>query len=227
MAPSFDGSLVALARPTSAKRDRLLPVLGPLAPLFPGGGLQRGTVVAVDVAGGSYHHPELERSAGGATTLAFALLAAASATGSWCAGVGTPHPGVLSMADLGIDLHHLVLVPRPGAAWVEVTATLLDGMDVVLTLLPRSLRPATARRLAARARERQAVLVVLGRRTWWPQGPEVRLEPRDGVWHGLGRGHGYLRARRVEVLATGRGVAARPVGVALWLPGPSGGVLPA
>ncbi|MGA2037058.1 MAG: hypothetical protein ABSH04_05680 [Acidimicrobiales bacterium] len=220
-------ALGARVRPISARRDRLLPLLAPLAPLFPDGGLQRGTVIAVDVADGTHAASGTGPTgpgAGGATTLAFALLAAASATGSWCAAVGTADPGMLSMAELGVDLSRLALVPHPGPAWAEVTAALLDGMDAVLTLPPWPARLWVAHRLAARARERQAVLIVLSCRSWWPEGPEIRLVVRGGVWHGVGQGHGHLQGRRVKVVTTGRRVAVRPVSTDLWLPAPSGAV---
>ena len=80
-------------RPTTPVAGRLLPVPAPLAPLFPDRALRRGTTTTV--AGLPGH---------GATTLALALLAAASQAGSWCAAVGLPDPGVVAAAELGIDL---------------------------------------------------------------------------------------------------------------------------
>jgi len=222
-------ALAARVRPTSAQSDRLLPVLGPLAPLLPGGGLQRGTVVAVDSATDNLgpRGGPAEPGAGGATTLAFALLAAASATGSWCAAVGTTDPGLVSVAEIGVDLVRLALVPHPGRAWAEATASLIEGMDVVLLFLPWPARPGVARRLVARARERQAVLIVVASRPWWPEGPEVRLTVTAGSWEGVGLDHGHLRGRRVEVLSAGRRGASRPQVAALWMPGPTGAVVPA
>jgi len=218
-------ALAARVRPTSARQDRLLPLLSPLAPLFPNGGLQRGSVVAID-AGPPPRSGKGEDSAdpgaGGATTLAYALLAAASATGSWCAAVGTADLGALALAEIGVDLGHLAFVPHPGPAWPEVSAVLVDGMDAVLVFPPWPTNLQVARRLAARARERQAVLIVMSPRSWWPEGPEIRLAVRGGSWQGVGLGHGYLQGRQVEVLATGRRVATRPVSAALWLPARSG-----
>jgi hypothetical protein len=78
-------------RPTTPVAGRLLPVPPPLAPLFPDGALRRGTTTTV--AGLPGH---------GATTLALALLAAASQAGSWCAAVGLADPGVVAAAELGI-----------------------------------------------------------------------------------------------------------------------------
>ncbi len=206
--------LAARVRPTSARKDCLLPLPAPLVALFPGGALQRGTVVGVDPGG----------CTGGATTLAFSILAAVSRS-SWCAAVGTVHPGVLCLEELGIDLEHLAIVPVPRLSpWPEVTAMLLDGLDAVLLRLPWPARPQVARRLVARARERQALLVVLGPPAWWPEPPDLRLEITDARWQGVGEGHGYLRARHVVVRASGRRIAARPVEVPLWLPAASGAI---
>jgi hypothetical protein len=220
-------TLAARARPTSSSRDQLLPLLPALAPLFPRGGLQRGGVVTVGIGGGT---PGAEgggadtagRAAGGGTTLGLALLAAAS-TASWCAVVGTADPGLVAWAELGVDLGHLVLVPRPGPLWAEAAATLFDGMDVVLVRPPGTVRRGVARRLAARARERRGVLVVLGARGW-PEGADVQLTVEAGAWDGVEAGHGHLQGRHLQVSAGGRRAAARSVRVDLWLPAPSGRV---
>jgi hypothetical protein len=221
-------TLAARARPTLSSRDQLLPLLPALAPLFPRGGLQRGGVVTVGIGdgipgaegGGTGSSPGV---AGGGTTLGFALLAAAS-TASWCAAVGLADPGMVACAELGVDLGHLVLVPRPGPLWGQVAATLFDGMDVVLLRPPGPVRRVLAHRLAARARERRGVLVVLGSRTW-PEGGDVQLTVEAGAWQGVEAGHGHLQGRHLEVLSSGRRAAARPVRVGLWLPAPSGQVV--
>jgi hypothetical protein len=239
----IDEVLAARTMPVSSRRDRHLPVLGPLAPLLPTGVLQRGAVIRVDPGKGGRGAIPLGSGAGvgagGATTLAFSLLAATSRTGSWCAAVGTADPGVLALAELGIDLDHLAIVPLssragPGpskatgrhlqlsSAWPEVTATLIGGMEIVLLRLPWPAHPRVARRLTARTRERQSVLIVLGPREWWPEGTDVHLEVLEGRWHGVGAGHGHLQSRRVKVKATGRRGAVRPVRTALWLPTSSG-----
>jgi len=183
--------------------------------------MQRGGVVTVGAGDGT---PGAEGGgAGGGTTLAFALLAAASAA-SWCAAVGTADPGMVACAELGVNLGHLVLVPRPGPLWAQVAATLFDGMDAVLVRPPGVVRPGVARRLAARARERRGVLVVLGSRGW-PEGADVQLTVEAGKWEGVEAGHGHLQGRHLEVRACGRRAAARPVRVGLWLPAPSGQVV--
>jgi hypothetical protein len=160
--------------------------------------------------------------ASGSTTLAFSLLVAASVA-SWCAAVAIPDPGVVAFAELGVDLAHLMLVPDPGALWPRATATLLDGVDVVLVRPPGPVRPGTARRLAARARERRTALIVLATRGW-PEGPDVRLQVEAEGWVGVEAGHGHLRRRRATVTSSGRRAASRPVQLGLWLPAPSGQV---
>jgi hypothetical protein len=189
--------------------ERLLPVLPALQPLLPHPGLRRGATVAVT------------RSA----ALALALVAGASAAGSWVAAVGLPDLGIVAAAETGIVLERLALVPAPGArVWPTVVAALLDAVDVVLVRSPPGLPDAQARRLIARARERGAVLVPLGP---WPQPADLRLAVTASTWHGIGQGHGHLHSRLAEVVATGRGAATRERRTLLWLPSPDGTVTPA
>ena len=184
--------------------DRPLPVLPALEPLFPAGGLRRGSAVAVR----------------GSASLLLALLAGPSRRGAWCGVVGLPGLGLAAAAEAGIALDRLALVPDPGRDWAAVAAALLDAMEVVV-VAPRGRVPdADVRRLAARARQRGAVLVPFGPVSW--PGSELRLSLAGGVWEGLGDGSGRLRSRRVVVRADGRGSAARGHELALWLPAPDG-----
>ncbi len=212
-ASGIDPALSARIRPISDRRDQLLPALPALTTLLPGAGLPRGAVVTVAAT---------TPGAGGATTLAFSLLAAATAAGSWCAAVGVDDAGVLALAEQGLDLDRLVLVPRPAGRWAEAAAGLLEGMDAVLVCPPGTVRLGVARRLAARARDRRADLVVLARHAAWPEGGDLHLAVGPGRWVGVGGGHGHLQGRRAEVVATGRRAASRPVAARLWLPGPGG-----
>jgi hypothetical protein len=186
--------------------ERLLPVVPAFQPLLPGQGLRRGTTVTV----------------GRSAALALALVAGASAAGSWVAAVGLPDLGIVAAAEAGIALERLALVPAPGArAWPTVVAALLDAVDVVLVRAPAGLPAGQARRLAARARERGAVLVPLGA---WSEPADLRLAVAASGWRGLGQGHGRLRARWVEVVVGGRGAATRERRACLWLPGPDGSI---
>jgi len=186
--------LAQLAAPATAFVDRgsqqLLPVPGPLVDLFPDGGLRRGSVVAVL----------------GSTSLLIALLASVTAAGSWGAVVGLPTLGAVAAAEAGAVLERLALVPHPGADGATILAAMLDGVDLVVAGTPQTLPLADSRRLAARARQRGAVL--LGAGPW--VGADVRLEATGSRWYGLGAGHGHLQARELTVEAAGRGRAARP-----------------
>jgi hypothetical protein len=210
----------------------VLPVLPALRELLPRG-LARGTVVAVAEFG----------------LLCLALAAAASADGAWCGIAGLPEAGVLAAAGLGLDAGRILLVPDPGPAWPQVTASLLDGCELVLLRPPGPAggtagggpagSPASGpagspagspaggqasaqarRRLEATLRRGRGVLLVAGE---WP-GAQHRLRVVTQRWTGLGEGHGRLRACCAEVTADGRGEAAMARTRWLWLPGEDGGV---
>ncbi len=204
--------LAERVRPVTLTREQRLPVLPALERLVPSGGLRRGTTVSV------------RSSAGGATSLALALAAEASQHGSWVAAVGLPSLGLVAADELGVALERLVLVAAPERdAWGGVVAALVDGFDLVVLHAGRTaVRPVDARRLVARARERGAVLLQLG--AGWPEAADVQLEVTRVRWEGLDHGHGRLLARKVRVAGGGRGEAARPRRLDLWLPGEGGQV---
>ena len=189
--------IAARVRPVVLAGERRLAVPGPLGEILPGGGLQRGSVVRVDGAPGS-----------GATTLVLSLLAAATAAGEWAAVVDSEEAfGGLAAAEAGVALERLAVVRAVPAALVgRVVATLLDGVTAVGATIPRGFRPADARRLEARARERGAVLVVTGP---WPGETALRLRAEHSSWSGLGGGEGLLGERVLRVAVSGRGAAGR------------------
>jgi len=200
--------LAERVRPVAASRTRLLPVLPPIAALLPDGGLRRGTVV---------------RCTGtAAPSLAMAVAAGPSAAGSWCATVGLEEMGVLAAAGYGLDLERLAVVRAATAEWAVAAAVLVDGIDLLVLSPPRHARPAAARTLAARARERGAVVLVVEDRPAFPA--ELELVVETAQWHGLAEGTGRLRSRRVTVMAHGRGSAVRPLRQELWLPTATGKV---
>jgi len=184
--------------------DAVLPVPPALLSLFPGGGLRRGSTITVS------------RS----PSLVLALTAQVSKRPGWCAEVGSPLLGSAAAVEAGIALERFVRVAEPGEQWATVTASLLEAFDLVIVHPPARAGQGDMRRLSARARERSAVLLVAG--AW--EGAVVGLSVTGSKWQGLGAGHGYLRARQVEVQALGRGSAARPQRVKVWLPGIDGAV---
>ena len=137
------GELAERVRPVTLTREQRLPVLPAFEGLLPGAGLRRGATVSIGSAAG----------VGGATSLALALVAEASRTGSWVAAVGLPSLGLVAADELGVALERLVLVAAPERdAWGGVVAALVDGFDLVILHAGRTgVRTADARRLVARA----------------------------------------------------------------------------
>ena len=205
--------VASLARPVTYAHERVLPVAEPLDALLPLG-LPRGA--AVSVVGGP-----------GVSAAALALVAAASASGSWVAIVGWPSVGLAAAADLGIALERLAVVDVDAQRWGAVVAALIDALDVVVARPPSTLTATTARRVAARARERGASLVLVdagaGPVLLGAFDPVVRLVVRASTWSGLGIGHGTLTARRLVVEATARR-DGRPRRVELLLPDGRGAI---
>lgn len=178
---------------------RSLSVHEALAEVLPGGGLRRGSTVTLE----------------GSLSLALALIAGGAAGGHWAAVVGVPEIGVRAAVELGADLDRLVLIPRPGNAWATTVAALTDAIDVIVVRPPGRVSGQDAHRLAARARQRGAVLVCLG--DW--EGADLRLAATGQRWVGLGNGYGRLRARSMTVRVHGRGAAAVSREKRIWLPG--------
>ncbi|MEI8081711.1 MAG: hypothetical protein WCI74_07690 [Actinomycetes bacterium] len=182
-----------------------LPLVAELRGLLPHGTLRRGTSVGIS---GQVGH----------TSLLLTLLAGPVENGSWAAIVGMPALGPEAANEFGISLDRLALIPDPGEAWLEVTAALLDSIDIVALHPVDGCRPNDARRLLARARERHSVLILIddqsstrgSRRsalTRWPQPPDLVLEVTDSDWYGLGDGHGNLHECALSVTAGGRRLA--------------------
>ena len=174
-------------------RAGMLPVLPGLSGLFPRGGLPRGGVVSVT-------------GDAGATSLLFALLAGPQR--SWSAVVGMPGLGLLAAAELGVDLAKVVLVPDPGPDVLQILSVLADGVELIAVAAPSGPLGSAARLrvLTGKLRQHGAIVLVSG---GWP-GAELVLRTRTLGWTGLGRGHGRLRDREVEVTVAGRGASGRP-----------------
>jgi hypothetical protein len=210
------GSLRAIAAQADAPapaRERALPVPEELSGLLPEG-LRRGSTVGV--------------TGPGATSLALATVAAASAAGSWVVAVGVEDLGLAAAAELGVALERLAVVaPPPSTEWGTVVAALVGSVDLVLVAPRERVRGADLRRLEARSRERGSVLVHLGDPARWPAAHDLVLTVRSPRWLGVGEGHGRLAARQVVVEAIGRREAARARRAELLLPGEGGRLAPA
>jgi hypothetical protein len=192
--------------PLALARERTMPLLPALTSLFPEGGLRRGSMVAV---GGV-----------GATSLALAVAAGPSASGSWTAVVGDPGLGLAAAAESGVVLERMLVIDPRGQDAAGVVAALVGAVDVVVVGPGVRIRPADVRRLSSRMRERGSVLIRIG--SLDEPGVDIGLRIVESEWTGLGVGHGLLRARRVRIETQGRGSAAQPRGAAMLLPGPRG-----
>jgi hypothetical protein len=148
-----------------------------------------------------------------AASLGLALAAGASSAGEWVGFAGWPDFGAEAAADLGVDLERTVLVPDVGDHWLEVAASLVDVLRVVVLRPPARVDARAAGVLDARLRKRSSVLVVWGD---WPR-CEARLSLEDARWTGPEAGQGRLRSRQVRV-AVRRGTAP-PVRADLAFPG--------
>jgi len=194
-------ALIEQIRPTVLSGERVLPVTSALQPVFPLGGLARGSRVALRGTG--------------AASVCMATLAEASREGSWVAVVGVAAWGWAAAARAGLRLERTVFVaePPPGQ-WGTVVAALVDAVDVVVVDPTHQVTASDARRLAARSRERGSVIVNValddGRRRFrWPSDPDLTLSVQTLSWTGLEAGHGALGDRVVGIEADGRRGAAR------------------
>jgi hypothetical protein len=184
----------ARAAPAVLARDRLLAVDGPVGAHLPAGGILRGSTVALDGIPGA-----------GVTSVACALIAAATAIGEWAAVVDPDGTfGGRAAGGAGVALERCAVVRHVHPAqWATVVATLLDGVAVVVAAVPCHVRLGDTRRLTAKARERASVLVALGA---WPTEAALRVHARAGAWHGLVPGDGLLGERDLEIDVEATGI---------------------
>lgn len=210
---------LAHTRPAVLAEQQRLPLLQAFQDVFPGGGLQRGSIVHV---GG----------AAGATAVALALAAGPTQAGSWAACVGVDHMGWSAAAELGVQVQRVAVIRTPAPSWSTVTAALVDSFDLVLCGPQHIPSSQDARRLTARARERGSVLVVISGETLgtspasglWPTMADVELRVLQTEWFGLAQGSGRLRQRRITLQVDGRRSLSRSQRLELWLPDMSGAV---
>ena len=189
-------------RPVSMANERVLPVHDTLASLLPDGGLRRGTVLSC-----------------ASTSLALTLIAEATQAGSWCVAVGLAELGFVAAAQRGVALERMATVPYPADQWAKVTAALIDSVDLVLLQPVGHVRVSDARRLTAKAKERDAVLIVMGT---WPEPAHIDFQVRSQSWSGVHCGHGLLESRQLDVTVTPRRGTERIA--SLWCPDASGNV---
>jgi hypothetical protein len=126
--------------------------------------------------------------------------------------IGIDDFGLEAAAAYGLDLDRTVIIPEPGEHWLSVTAGLLEVATLVVVRPPVLVNEQQAERLRSRLRQKDAALICLGS---WPRS-DASLRLTGSTWLGLGRGHGHLTGRQVEILITSAGP---PRLISLWLPG--------
>ncbi len=223
--PELAPEVLARIAPVTLAGQRTVPVPEALSPLFPWGGLPRGLDLAV--------------RGPGAWSLALSLWGEALGPEGWLAVVGVPDLNLVAAADLGIRLDRVLVVETPGSRqWATVVAALLEAVDIVAVAPTARVGRRDARRLVARARERESILFHLDGAKQWPEAPDLVLTARPDpgassdpvdvpVWQGMGSGHGYLRSRVLAVESTGRRAHGRPRTAMVTLPTPQGRLAPA
>jgi len=187
--PTLPEDLIARLRPVALAKSRILPLGEPWGPLVPNAGLRRGSTVVVQAQPGL-----------GGLSLALSLLTESSARGHWAGVVGVDDPGVVAIADLGVDLRRVLFVPRPRGAWAECAA------DLLIVRPPSRASHGAARRLVDRVRERGTVLIILAEpASLWPLPADLSFDITQAQWSTSSR----LDARYLTVRIGGRGEAIR------------------
>ena len=183
-----------------------LPVPAPLAPVLPMRGLERGRVHGV--------------TGDAAASLVYALVAAASAEGAWCAFVDMPHAGLRAAHEHGVALERVVCIDTDRSlSWGRVVGALTDGIDIIVARDPVC-TAAEARKVASRVKAQGAVLIVQGAVQSAQSFPlDVLFTARTQSWS---FGSCALE-RTVRVTAEGRRIPAAR-GVTVLLPSASGAV---
>ncbi len=233
LAERLDPELLSKLKPVTLAQDRLIEVPEVLKPLVPWGGLQRGTSVAFDGVG--------------SWSLAMAVMAVAlggqaagqaprqeqehtideSSGGGWMAVVGVPSFNLAAAAGFGVRLDRLLVVEDPGPGrWATVVATLLESVDLVAVAPGVRVGDRDRRRLSARAREQESVLVHLDGGRTWPSLPDLTFQVEAQGWEGIGAGHGHLQRRRATVAVRGRRTGVASGGCEVWLPNEHGHLAP-
>jgi hypothetical protein len=177
---------------------KALPVAKAFTALFPLG-IRRGSTISV-------------RS----TSLMLLLIAEPTRAGSWVAITGFPDVGVVAATEMGVSLKRCVFIPYLTAnSAPKVFAALIDSVDVVVIHQGNFVQSADARRLIARARDRQCVIILS--KTTWQQVSPLTLKSKSSVWKQAANGYGRLKGRWLDVKVEGKGSMSRPQQTSVWL----------
>ncbi len=117
----------------------------------------------------------------------------------------------LAVWEVGIRPDQLAVV-RCGdpARWPRVVAALLDGVKAIYAEVPPGIRESVLRRLGAKARARDAGMILRPLDGRLPSGlAYLRVQIHQVVWAGAGEGHGRLDRRTLVLELSGKGAAGR------------------
>jgi hypothetical protein len=125
----------------------------------------------------------------------------------WVALVGWPELSPVALAEAGVDLERVVVVPDAGGRTADVLAALLDGVEIVVTGPQARLTASEQRRLLARARQR--VTTILTPTRW--ESAALLLDVEQTRWSGPDHGDFWLREAHLSVIRRSRadGVGTR------------------
>ena len=130
--------------------------------------------------------------------LVIELIAHISASGARVAVVGWPQLSLAQVAESG-DLSRIIVVPDPGAQPWDITAVLVEGLDLVIHYGPAP-RGAQARALQAKLRRGRAALLTVGGRL---PGSAASIYAQPVCYRGLGRGSGRIRQVEMDIQVAG------------------------
>ncbi len=196
----FDTAADLLAR---TGEHRAFPVVAPLAPVLPLRGLERGRFYGV--------------TGDASASLVYALVAAATADGAWCAFVDMPHAGLRAAHEHGVALQRVVCIDTDrSSSWGRVVGALTEGIDIIVVRDPVC-SAADARRVASRVKAQGAVLIAHGNLSGFPV--DAQFTARTNSWS-FGA---CATERTVRVTAEGRRMPGAR-GVTVLLPSAAGGV---
>ncbi len=142
----------------------------------------------------------------GMTRLGLGLLASVPGVVAVCDVRGWFCP--LAAWEMEIDRERLVVVRCDDRhLWPRVVAALVEGVPGVYAEVPVGVGDQELRRLGALVRARRTRLALRPLRGPLPTGvAHLRLQAEGIGWEGAERGWGRLRRRRLQVVASGKGV---------------------
>lgn len=159
-----------------------------LGGVLPGGGLARR------------HHSRMSECA----ALAVELIAHCSGRGGHVAVVGWPELSYAGVVESGGDLDRIIAVPEPGPEPLNVSAVLVEGLDLVIHrfAVRVELTSTAARPLLAKLRAGTAALVLVGAEV---ASPAADIDAAVSTYRGLGSGTGRINGVDIDVRVRAKG----------------------